>query len=152
MANDLKWVEKHFGLISHAETSAMPFRVVIILSIKKESEEYCVSNPINTLYGFSMDFGDDFYSLWVPLGTRCACIWKLAHLYPLVYNMLLHELWIHQQNINDFNSSPRGQNGRHFADDIFRCIFLYVNFIFWLKCHWSLFLKVQLTIIRHWFS
>ena len=22
---------------------------------------------------------------------------------------------------------------------------------FWLKCHWSLFLRVQLTIIQHWF-
>ena len=35
-----------------------------------------------------------------------------------------------------------GQNGRHFADDIFRCIFVNKTFIFWLKFHWSLFLKV----------
>ena len=27
-----------------------------------------------------------------------------------------------------FNSSPAGQNGRHFADDIFRCIFLNETF------------------------
>ena len=26
------------------------------------------------------------------------------------------------------NSSPPGQNGRHFADDIFRCIFLNEKF------------------------
>ena len=46
---------------------------------------------------------------------------------------------------------PPGQNGRLFADDIFRCIFVNEKFIFRLKFHWSLFLRVQLTITRHWF-
>ena len=31
-------------------------------------------------------------------------------------------------NSNMFNSSPPGQNGRHFADDIFRCIFVSKSF------------------------
>ena len=44
-----------------------------------------------------------------------------------------------------------GQNGRHFADDIFRCIFMNESFIFCLKFHWSLFLRVQMTITQHWF-
>ena len=49
-----------------------------------------------------------------------------------------------------FNSSRPGHNGRLFADDIFRCIF--VNFsVFWLKFHWSLFLMVRLIITQHWF-
>ena len=26
------------------------------------------------------------------------------------------------------------------------------SFVFWLKFHWSLFLRVQLTIIKHWFK
>ena len=37
------------------------------------------------------------------------------------------------------------------ADDIFNCIFLNGKFEFWLKFHWSLFLRVQLTISKHWF-
>ena len=49
------------------------------------------------------------------------------------------------------NSSLPGQNGRHFADDIFKCTFMNENFVFWFEFHWSLFLRVQLTISQHWF-
>ena len=48
---------------------------------------------------------------------------------------------------------PR-QNGRHFADDIFKRIFLKENVKmseFRLKFHWSLFIRVQLTIFQHCF-
>ena len=31
-------------------------------------------------------------------------------------------------NISLFNSSPPGQNGRHFTDDIFKCIFMNEKF------------------------
>ena len=48
--------------------------------------------------------------------------------------------------ICEFNSSFLGQNGCHFADEIFKCIFMN-GFEF----HWSLFLGVQLTIRQHWF-
>ena len=40
------------------------------------------------------------------------------------------------------------QNWRHFAGDIFKCIFLNENA--WIF-HWSVFLKFELTIIQHWF-
>ena len=50
------------------------------------------------------------------------------------------------QWVKNLNSSPSGQNGRHFAGDIFRCILLMKNFVFWLKFHLSLFLRIQLTI------
>ena len=53
-----------------------------------------------------------------------------------------------------FNSSPPGRNrDRHFADDSFRSIFVNEKYIwkFWLKSHWSLFLRVQLRIAQHWF-
>ena len=36
---------------------------------------------------------------------------------------------------------PR-QNGRHFADDIFKCIFINENVWFPIKFHWSSFLGV----------
>ena len=45
---------------------------------------------------------------------------------------------------------PR-QNGRHFADDIFKCIFLNENVWIPIKIHWRLFVRVQLTIFQHWF-
>ena len=41
---------------------------------------------------------------------------------------------------------PPGQNGDHFAADIFRRIFVNENSEIWLKIHRSLFLRVQLTI------
>ena len=49
------------------------------------------------------------------------------------------------------NSSPSGQNWRHFADDIFRCILWMNFFLFWLEFHWRLFPGVQLIRIQHWF-
>ena len=36
---------------------------------------------------------------------------------------------------------PRG-NGRHFADDNFKCISLNENFEFWIKLHWNRFFIV----------
>ena len=56
------------------------------------------------------------------------------------------------QQTADLNSSPQGQNGRLFADDIFRCIFVNEIFQLRLKFHWSLFPRVQLTIIHHCFK
>ena len=53
------------------------------------------------------------------------------------------------QPLHPLTHLPPGQNGRHFADDIFRCIFVNEMFLFWLKFHWSLFLWVQLTITQH---
>ena len=49
------------------------------------------------------------------------------------------------------NSSHPEQNGRHFADDIFKRISLNEKIEFWLQFHWNLFLRVQLTIIQYWF-
>ena len=46
------------------------------------------------------------------------------------------------------NTSPPGQSGRHFTDDTFSWM---KNFVVWLKFHWSLFVRVQLTIPQHWF-
>ena len=50
-----------------------------------------------------------------------------------------------------FNLSPPGQNGHHFADDIFICIFKNEKFCLLIKFHPSRFLGVQLTITQHWF-
>ena len=50
------------------------------------------------------------------------------------------------------NSSRPEQNGRHFADDIFRSTFENKKlYKVRLKFHSSLFPRVQLTILQHWF-
>ena len=49
------------------------------------------------------------------------------------------------------NSSPPGQNGRRFGRQHFQMHFHErKGFVFWLEFHWSLFLRVQLTIFQHW--
>ena len=65
-----------------------------------------------------------------------------------ISNYIPHKQWmwflIHA--LLSVNSSPPGQNGRHFADDIFRCIWVNESFVFWLKFHWGLLLWAQFTI------
>ena len=45
---------------------------------------------------------------------------------------------------------PR-QDGHHFPDDIFKCIFLIEMYKFRLRFHSRLFLRVQLRIFQNWF-
>ena len=49
-----------------------------------------------------------------------------------------------------FDTLRPKQNGCHFTDNIFKCIFSYEKYI-WLKFHWSLLQRVQLIIPQHWF-
>ena len=59
---------------------------------------------------------------------------------------------MHCINLQAFvNSSPPGQNGCHFAADIFKCIFMNEKNVFWSKFHWIMFYRVQLIITQHWF-
>ena len=48
----------------------------------------------------------------------------------------------------DTISSPPGQNGHHFPDDILKCISMNDKFY---EFHWSLFPRVQLTTFQNWF-
>ena len=43
------------------------------------------------------------------------------------------------------------QNGRQLPDNIFKCISWMKMYKFWLRFHWCLFPRVQLTIFQHWF-
>ena len=45
---------------------------------------------------------------------------------------------------------PR-QNGRHFAATFSNAFSSMKIYEFWLTIHWSLFLRVQLTMFQHWF-
>ena len=106
--------------------------------------------------------------LLINLHARYGC--KYIHTLWFTYEVVLKLEWNEECDCRD-TSSPRilivscipqislwaapvhpvktlrtRQNGCHFADDIFKCIFLNENFEWRLKFHWSLFLRVQLTI------
>ena len=56
------------------------------------------------------------------------------------------------RTVSKFNTLRLRQNGRYFADDTFKCIFLNENV--WIsikKINWNLFQRVHLTIFKHWF-
>ena len=55
-------------------------------------------------------------------------------------------------NVLLVNTLRQWQNGRHFVNDIFKCIFLNINV--WIPIEISLKFNpgVQLTIFQHWFS
>ena len=53
-------------------------------------------------------------------------------------------------------SEMEGHWGRDKIDAILQTTFIRASswietYAFWLKCHWSLFLRVQLPIVQHWF-
>ena len=57
-------------------------------------------------------------------------------------------LWLTESLPGLINTLGLWQNGRHFPDDIFKYIFLNENI--WIsRFHWSLFPRVQLTILQH---
>ena len=66
---------------------------------------------------------------------------------PMMVSSLTHICVTRPQWVNTLRSR---KNGRQFAD--FSNAFYWMKmFVFWLKFHWSLFLRVQLTIYQHWF-
>ena len=64
---------------------------------------------------------------------------------------ILSEVALNYNLVININTLRPRQNGRHFPDDIFKCIFLKKMYEFRLRFHWSLLLRVQLTIFQHWF-
>ena len=92
----------------------------------------------------------------------CWCVgsfprhWKSCILAEALVQFFLHHLkeltYWHELFYYNFNTLRPRQNGRHFADDMFKSISLNENVCeFRLKFLWSLFLRVQLTIIQHCF-
>ena len=67
---------------------------------------------------------------------------------PMMVSLLTHICVTMPQWVTP---SPPRQNGRSFAADIFKCIFMNDKFVFRFEFHQSLFHRVQLTINQHWF-
>ena len=96
---------------------------------------------------------DLWHNFQVYSGT---CIMKHQVVSPVTvvhYSSMFSSIFIfHNLVINvSINTLRPRQNGRHFADDIFKCIFLNENVWIPIKISLSLFLRVQLTISQHWF-
>ena len=56
-----------------------------------------------------------------------------------------------QASLGYLNPLRPRQDGRRFADNVFKCIFLNENIWISLKISLKLFLRFQLTIFQHWF-
>ena len=90
-----------------------------------------------------------------PQWVKSQCQWGNPEEYEYLNPM--NPQGTHYSNMKSpprhLNSSPPGQNGCCFADDTFRSdAFSWMeSSVFWLKFHWSLFLRVQLAITQYWF-
>ena len=51
----------------------------------------------------------------------------------LIFDILFHNYPSRLRIAGDIKSSPPGQNGRHFANDSFRCIFVNEKFCILIK-------------------
>ena len=72
-------------------------------------------------------------------------------------------LWRHRNAFSSLNTLRPGQNGRHFIDYIFKCIFSYqfrlrlvwdqcVRINWWIELlDWILYIRGELTIFQYWF-
>ena len=111
------------------------------------------SQVIMTTYGAAID---NKVGLITTLGfqSRCKfCVYSHCQVCSCrcssFNNLLLQKLQVWP--LTYLTHLPPGQNGRLFADVIFRCIFINESFVFLIKFHWSLLLRFQLPKTQHWF-
>ena len=82
--------------------------------------------------------------IWSLVGCRHAH--SLLHtIYSMKYSYVVFCIAV-------INASTPVENDHQFADTIFKCIFVKEKFciLIYLKFHWTLFLRVQLTKTQHW--
>ena len=96
---------------------------------------------------------------WIYIYSKYALINRLQTTMPcqILHNALkiknvntMKSLNQHLNKVTRFNIMGSRQNGRHFPDDIFKCIFSMKMYDFRLKCHLILLLGVKLIISQHW--
>ena len=89
-----------------------------------------------------------------PIGERGKAQSIISHGLKQTQISFIQRKVIQMQNISGhrhINTLRPRQNGRHFPDDIFRCIFLMKMCEFRLTFHWNLSSRVKLTKLQHWF-
>ena len=108
---------------------------------------YC---PIRIFSYNCNNLGKCYGEMFITVLIRTFGAFSLRHNKSCVYENSAFSAQVFYNSSHCINSPPSGQNGHHFPDDIFRCVFVNEKFVFWLKVHWSLFLRVQLTTSQHW--
>ena len=112
-----------------------------------------LSNPVCFCLFVSFFFYGTYFSTY-PLSRlitwECDVKISVAQIYQNPVQLKSLQLWIGPWcNIEIFNTMRPRQNRWHFA---FPSAFSWMKmFEYRLKFHWSLFLRVQLTIFQHWF-
>ena len=96
---------------------------------------------------------------WLEIFAVCSLFWwhiSVANTWGMAKQLHGHKTMVCHYLSNSSSSfavnisRPR-DNGRHFPDDIFKCIYLNEMCIFRLRFHWSSLSMVQLTILQHLF-
>ena len=95
------------------------------------------------------------YIICIPEWSTCILLLTTY----LMYSDWNHDCKPYKLNTLDLNNTETvtyhtlrpSQNGRHFADAIFECIFMNENVWISLKISLKFVLKVELTIFQHWF-
>ena len=84
---------------------------------------------------------------WSEKTTQHQCGGKMIYDKYILWEMSKK---YHDVSVNGFNILRPRQYGRHFAHDIFKCIFVMKIYEFRSGFHWRLFLSFELTILKHW--
>ena len=81
-------------------------------------------------------------------------MWQSARHVKCRNTDLFHLVWDMKssQRIMSCNSAPPGQNVRHFADDIFKCIFVNEKFCILIKISLKFIPDGPIDKIQHWFK
>ena len=137
----------------------------IVILIQLDVIRPCVS-PVNLLFHAWLTYWDpglrvnDDIFVW----HRCRC--TLEHIWFLCGQNIVF-WWIIFENMSFFspiyiyrdiewyethlNSSPLDKMATILQTTFSNAFASMKSFVFWFKFHWSLFLRVQLTISQHWF-
>ena len=101
---------------------------------------------ITALNIHNLTFINFLYEVWLRVLRDLIIIGSLQATHRKVGSIT-----VHARGSDLLNTLRPRQKGRYIADEIFKCIFFNENVWISIKFHWSLFLMIQLTIIRHWF-
>ena len=109
-----------------------------------------LNNHVRGRSGGRQTFVSNILSAFLGFDVHCAPAWRSAYVIMMIADVLAldrHQAFSnhhagltdnrgtthehttqHAYRVSDINSSPPGRNGRHFTDDIFKCIFLNETF------------------------
>ena len=114
--------------------------------------KYTKTNTYIYSYTCRMEQICELENLWPEISNNLKTVWVLTWIQSEIH-ILIQQIMANCQRAHPgmslVNSSPPGQNGLHFTDNILDAFSWMKSFVFWSKFH--LLLRVHLTITQHWF-